>query len=94
MSAADKAYQAIRERIMRGVYPPSTRITEHELAAAVGVSRTPVREAIRRLHAEGLLEIGSHRGAVVTGWTNEDRDDVLELRAALEARGAAQAAEK
>jgi DNA-binding GntR family transcriptional regulator len=94
ITAADKAYQVIRERIVRGEYAPATRITEHELAATIGVSRTPVREALRRLHAEGLLEFGAHRGAVVTGWTTEDRDDLFELRAALEARGAAQAARK
>ena len=45
--AVDKAYQTVRERIVRGVYPASSRITEQEVAAAAGVSRTPVREALR-----------------------------------------------
>lgn len=57
-----------------------------------GVSRTPVREALRKLHAEGLLEFVPHQGAIVTQWTSEDRDDVFELRAMLESYGAARAA--
>ena len=67
--AVDKAYQTVRERIVRGVYPASSRITEQEVAAAAGVSRTPVREALRKLHAEGLLEFIPHQGAIVTEWT-------------------------
>ena len=67
--AVDKAYQTVRERIVRGVYPASSRITEQEVAAVAGVSRTPVREALRKLHAEGLLEFIPHQGAVVTEWT-------------------------
>jgi DNA-binding GntR family transcriptional regulator len=92
--AVDKAYQTVRERIVRGVYPASSRITEQEVAAAAGVSRTPVREALRKLHAEGLLEFIPHQGAVVTEWTSEDRDDVFELRALLESYGAARAARR
>lgn len=92
--AVDKAYQTVRERIIRGVYPAASRITEQEVAAAAGVSRTPVREALRRLHAEGLLEFIPHQGAVVTEWTREDRDDLFELRALLESYGAARAARR
>lgn len=92
--AVDKAYQTVRERIVRGVYPGASRITEQEVAAAAGVSRTPVREALRKLHAEGLLEFIPHQGAIVTEWTSEDRDDVFELRALLESYGAARAARR
>ena len=92
--AVDKAYHTVRERIVRGVYPASARITEQEVAAVAGVSRTPVREALRKLHAEGLLEFVPHQGAIVTEWTNEDRDDVYELRAMLESYGAARAARR
>ncbi|MDY6948206.1 MAG: GntR family transcriptional regulator [Pseudomonadota bacterium] len=92
--AVDKAYHTVRERIVRGVYPASSRITEQEVAAVAGVSRTPVREALRKLHAEGLLEFIPHQGAIVTEWTHEDRDDVYELRAMLEAYGAARAARR
>jgi DNA-binding GntR family transcriptional regulator len=92
--AVDKAYHTVRERIVRGVYPASSRITEQEVAAVAGVSRTPVREALRKLHAEGLLEFVPHQGAIVTEWTSEDREDVYELRAMLEAYGAARAARR
>ncbi|MDY0065731.1 MAG: GntR family transcriptional regulator [Steroidobacteraceae bacterium] len=92
--AVDKAYQTVRDRIVRGVYPAASRITEQEVAAVAGVSRTPVREALRKLHAEGLLEFVPHQGAVVTEWTSEDRDDVFELRALLESYGAARAARR
>jgi DNA-binding GntR family transcriptional regulator len=92
--AVDKAYHTVRERIVRGVYPASTRITEQEVAAVAGVSRTPVREALRKLHAEGLLEFIPHQGAIVTQWTPEERDDVYELRAMLESYGAARAARR
>lgn len=92
--AVDKAYQTVRERIIRGVYPAASRITEQEVAAAAGVSRTPVREALRRLHAEGLLEFIPHQGAIVTEWTSEDREDVFELRALLESYGVARAARR
>ncbi len=92
--AVDKAYQTVRERIVRGVYPASSRITEQEVAAAAGVSRTPVREALRKLHAEGLLEFIPHQGAIVTEWTSADREDVFELRALLESYGAARAARR
>ena len=92
--AVDKAYQTVRERIVRGIYPASSRITEQEVAAAAGVSRTPVREALRKLHAEGLLEFIPHQGAIVTEWTSEDQEDVFELRALLESYGAARAARR
>jgi DNA-binding GntR family transcriptional regulator len=92
--AVDKAYQTVRERIVRGVYPAASRITEQEVAFAAGVSRTPVREALRKLHAEGLLEFIPHQGAVVTEWTGEDREEVFELRALLESYGAARAARR
>ena len=92
--AVDKAYQTVRERIVRGVYPASSRITEQEVAAAAGVSRTPVREALRKLHAEGLLEFIPHQGAIVTEWTTEDQEDVFEMRALLESYGAARAARR
>jgi DNA-binding GntR family transcriptional regulator len=92
--AVEKAYQTVRERIVRGVYPASSRITEQEVASAAGVSRTPVREALRKLHAEGLLEFIPHQGAIVTEWTTEDQEDVFELRALLESYGAARAARR
>ncbi len=90
--AAEKAYSAVRERILRGIYPPALRITEQEIADSTGVSRTPVREALRRLQAEGLVTVIANQGALVTEWSPHDTDDVFELRALLEPYGAARAA--
>ncbi|MBT8099299.1 MAG: GntR family transcriptional regulator, partial [Gammaproteobacteria bacterium] len=58
------------------------------------VSRTPVREALRRLEAEGLLRFEPHRGAFVTRWSDQDAEDIFELRAMLEGYGARLAAAK
>jgi len=90
--AAEKAYRTVRERILRGEYPAALRITEQEIADATGVSRTPVREALRRLQAEGFVTVIANQGAIVTEWSATDTDDVFELRALLEPYGAARAA--
>lgn len=87
--AADRAYAMVRDGIVRGAYGASLRITEQEIADALGVSRTPVREALRRLQAEGFVKVLPNVGAVVTPWTDADTKNVLELRALLEPYGAA-----
>lgn len=92
MRAVDKAYDVIRQGIIDGRFAPAGRITEHEVAAAAGVSRTPAREALRRLHSEGLVHFTPNQGAVVTEWSGEESDEVFELRALLEPFGAARAA--
>jgi DNA-binding GntR family transcriptional regulator len=91
MRAVDKAYRTVKEGIISGRYPGGARITEQEVAATSGVSRTPVREALRRLQAEGLVDFTPNFGAVVTVWTEADSDEVFELRAMLEAYGARRA---
>jgi DNA-binding GntR family transcriptional regulator len=90
--AVDKAYQTVRDGIVDGRFAGSARITEHEIAQAAGVSRTPVREALRRLHAEGLVEFAPNQGAVVAAWTDADTDEVFDLRALLESYGTQRAA--
>jgi DNA-binding GntR family transcriptional regulator len=92
--AVDKAYQTVRQGILHGRYAAAARITEHEVAQAAGVSRTPVREALRRLHAEGLVEFAPNQGAVVTAWTDADSDEIFDLRAVLESYGAQRAAQR
>jgi DNA-binding GntR family transcriptional regulator len=92
--AVEKAYTAVRERIVRGAYPPSARITEQEISDAAGVSRTPAREALRRLQAEGFVRVVPNQGAIVTEWTEGDIEDIFELRAMLESYGAARAAQR
>lgn len=92
MRAVDRAYKTVKESIIAGRYPGGARITEQEVAATSGVSRTPVREALRRLQTEGLVDFTPNFGAVVTAWTEADSDEVFELRAMLEAYGARRAA--
>lgn len=91
--AVDRAYAMVRDGIIRGTYGASLRITEQEIADALGVSRTPVREALRRLQAEGFLKVLPNVGAVVTPWTDMDTRNVFELRALLEPYGVANACE-
>jgi DNA-binding GntR family transcriptional regulator len=93
MRAVDKAYRTVKDGIISGRYPGGARITEQEVAATSGVSRTPVREALRRLQSEGLVDFTPNFGAVVTVWTEADSDEVFELRAMLEAYGAKRAAQ-
>lgn len=92
MKAVEKAYSTIRNGILDGRFPPGSRITEQEIAAQSGVSRTPVREALRRLQAEGLLQFVPNQGAVVASWSARDIEEIFELRAMLESYVAAQAA--
>jgi DNA-binding GntR family transcriptional regulator len=90
--AVEKAYQTVRDAIIEGRYAAAARITEQEVAQAAGVSRTPVREALRRLHAEGLVEFAPNQGAVVTTWSEADAEEIFDLRAMLESYGAQRAA--
>jgi DNA-binding GntR family transcriptional regulator len=89
--AVDRAYEAVRSGIIAGRYLAGARLTEQEIATTVGVSRTPVREALRRLDAEGLVDFTPNLGAVVTTWTEADSDEVFDLRAMLESYGARRA---
>jgi DNA-binding GntR family transcriptional regulator len=84
--ASERAVDALRELILRGDFAAGVRLGEVELAERLGVSRTPVREALTRLAAEGLVEITPNRGAKVTSWTVGELEAVFELRAALEPR--------
>jgi DNA-binding GntR family transcriptional regulator len=93
MKAVEKAYSTIRNGIIEGRFAPDSRITEQEIAAESGVSRTPVREALRRLQAEGLLQFVPNQGAVVASWSARDIEEIFELRAMLESYVAALAAE-
>src|SRR6202050_3223278 len=94
MRAAERAYSAVRDGILQGRYNAGSRLTEQELASALGVSRTPVREALRRLHAEGLVEFEPNHGAVVALFELEDAEEIFELRALLEPISARRAAER
>ncbi|GAA3447608.1 GntR family transcriptional regulator [Planomonospora venezuelensis] len=82
----------LRNLILNGRYAPGARLGEVELAETLGVSRTPVREALRRLQAEGLVEVAANRGARVAQFPAGDLETVFELRARIEGLAARQAA--
>jgi DNA-binding GntR family transcriptional regulator len=84
----------LREAIIAGERPAGTRIRQQQVAAALNVSPTPVREAIRRLEAEGYVESAPHTGARVTEVRDNDLEEVYRLRALLEGELAAEAARR
>jgi DNA-binding GntR family transcriptional regulator len=87
-----EAYFALQAGIQTGRYPPGTRLKEVDLAAELGMSRTPIREAIRQLERDGAVEVVPNRGATVREWSADDVDDAYELRAVLEGFCASRAA--
>jgi DNA-binding GntR family transcriptional regulator len=82
--AADNAYQLMRNDIVAGVLVGGSRLTETDLAAQYGFSRTPIRESLRRLQSEGLIEVIPHRGARVVDWHNFDIEGMYDLRILVE----------
>lgn len=80
----DVVFQTLRNAILKGELQPGERLMEIQLAQKLGVSRTPVREAIRKLELEGLAIMIPRRGAIVADITVQDLEDVLEVREALE----------
>ncbi|OKI18588.1 GntR family transcriptional regulator [Streptomyces sp. CB03911] len=84
--------RAIREDVIRGVHRPGSRLTEESMAARYGVSRVPVREALRTLEAEGFLQSRPYAGIVVVELDDAEAEDLLEVRALLEPLGAGRAA--
>ena len=92
-ASVDKAYEVIRDGIVRGVYAQGSHITAQSLAAASGLSRTPVREAMRRLHAEGLIKLIANRGAFVSSWSEDEIHQIYQLRLLLEGFAAEAAAQ-
>lgn len=81
----DVVFNTLRNGILRGLLPPGLRLMEIQLAKQLGVSRTPVREAIRKLELEGLVVTIPRKGAEVAEITPKDLHDVLEVRCAMEA---------
>jgi DNA-binding GntR family transcriptional regulator len=85
---------AVRDDIVSGVFPPGSRLTEELLARRYGVSRVPVREALRALESEGFVTTRRHAGACVAEPTEQEAADLLDIRALLEPLGAARAAQR
>jgi DNA-binding GntR family transcriptional regulator len=82
----ERAFEHIRDAIITGTLKPGTRLIERELCAATGVSRPSIREVIRRLEAERLIDVEPRRGPVVAVLTHKQAFEIYELRAMLEAR--------
>ena len=76
--------EALRERILHGVYPEGEPLRQDAIAEDLGVSRIPVREALRQLEAEGLVTFNPHRGAVVSTLSLREIEELFELRALIE----------
>jgi DNA-binding GntR family transcriptional regulator len=92
--ASDRASAALRDDIVEWRLLPGTLLAEVEQSGRLGVSRTPLREALGRLTAEGLTTAAGGRGVVVTDISLEDIDELFELRETLEGRAAALAPER
>lgn len=90
----DVVFNTLRQAIITGEFAPGERLMEIALANRLGVSRTPVREAIRKLELEGLVVMIPRKGAEVARITEKDLRDVLEVRTSLEELAAELAAER
>jgi DNA-binding GntR family transcriptional regulator len=84
----------LRERILSGEFAPGQVLNQATLARTIGISTTPLREALRRLKSEGLVELDAHRDARVTELTPEEARDLLEVRRSLDPLAASLAAER
>ena len=80
----DLTLEAIRDRILNGRYAEATPLRQDAIAAELGVSRIPIREALRQLETEGLIVFNPHRGAVVSTLSLEEIEEVFTLRAEIE----------
>ncbi|WP_116998355.1 GntR family transcriptional regulator [Desertimonas flava] len=88
----EPVYERLRAGIVEGRYAPGARLVEQAIAAELGVSRTPVREALRRLESDGLVTSERNRGVVVRSISAAEIDDLYELRGRLESYAAELAA--
>ena len=91
VSLADRVFETLEQHILSEEYAPGTLLTEVRLSETLGVSRTPIREAVRRLEQEGLLR-ESGKGMIVVGVTRQDLADIYEIRERIEGLCAARAA--
>jgi DNA-binding GntR family transcriptional regulator len=94
VNSSQLAVELIREAILDGQLAAGERLKEDELARRLDVSRTPVREALRRLESEGLVVVEPQRGATVRAYEGGELDDMYRLRAVLEGYAARRAAER
>jgi DNA-binding GntR family transcriptional regulator len=83
-SLTDKAYDHLREAILHGELPVGTVLAEASIADQLGISKTPVRQALQLLRTEGLLEVGPRRQLAVRGFTPTHRNEIQKIRESLE----------
>jgi DNA-binding GntR family transcriptional regulator len=88
------AYTQLREKILSGALEPGQVLHQAMLARSIGISTTPLREALRRLKSEGLVELDAHRDARITELTPEEARDLLEVRRSLDPLAVSLAAER
>ena len=93
-SLHEQAAHRLREMLVEGRIPPGAKLNERELSKVLNVSRTPLREAIKMLAAEGLVELLPNRGAIAVELTEEDVLNTFEVMAGLEAQSGALAAQR
>ena len=93
-SLSGRVFQKIREDILSGKYKENDELRENTIGRELGVSRTPVREALRQLELEGLVQYIPNKGVVVTGIEWQDIEDIYEIRIRIEGLAACLAAEK
>lgn len=92
--SSQKAYDIIRALILSGEFPPGQHLKEEVLADKCGVSRTPIRDALRALAADDYVRVKANHGTFVSSWSSDDIDEIFKLRAVLEAMAAGNAARK
>ena len=90
----DRVFKKLEEDIIDGRYPPGTSLSEKQLLTELGVSRTPLREALAQLELEGLVEFVPHRGVLVLGISHADIDDIYTIKLAMDGLAARLAAQR
>ena len=93
-SASEKAYEVLKQRLVAGSYAPGAQLKEEHIARELGLSRTPVRTALKHLIVDGLATLDAGRGVRVAEWTDADIMETYHLRSLLEAHAAELAAQR
>ncbi|WP_424987066.1 GntR family transcriptional regulator [Microbulbifer sp. S227A] len=93
-TASERAYQFAKSAILSLEYQPGSRLPEELIASELGVSRTPVRDALRRLESEGLVDFAPNTGARVASWGMSELSEMAQMRSLLEGYAATLAATK
>jgi len=91
---ADRAYDYVRNEILRGQLPVGSVVAEGTVADELGISKTPVRQALQSLRRDGLLELGPRRQVTVRGFSDEHRREIVDVRVALESLSVRRACER